>query len=76
MAAKWFNSSDTNSRLIAYSILLVDTESLQFASVQLEKNAEGVSSNFNPNQGNSADPGGPLIDLTTGKPIIYGWFFL
>ena len=67
-------------RLIAYSILLVETVNLEYASVQLEKNAEGVSSIFNlfpnPNQGNSADPGGPLIDLKTGKPIIYGWFFL
>ena len=62
--------------LIAYSIFLVDTGSLQFASVHLEKNAGGVSSNFNPNQGNSADQGGPLIILKNGTPIIYGWFFL
>ena len=48
---------------------------MEYASVKLEKNAEDVSSNFNPNQGNSADPGGPLIDLKTGKPIIYGWGF-
>jgi hypothetical protein len=61
---------------LAYSILLVDTESLQYASVQLEKNAEGVSSNFNQNQGNSADPGGPVIVLKNGTPIIYGLFFL
>ena len=61
--------------LIAFFTLLVDIESLQYASVQLEKNAEGATSNFNPNQEYSADPGGPLIDLQTGAPIIYGWFF-
>ena len=60
---------------LAYSIL-VETESLQYASVNLEKNAAGVSSNFIQNQENTADPGGPLIVRKEGTPIIYGWFFL
>ena len=35
-----------------------------------------LSMNFNQNQGNSADPGGPLIVRENDTPIIYGWFFL
>ena len=60
---------------LAYSISVV-TKSLQYASVNLTKNAAGVSSNFIQDQENSADPGGPLIVLKNGTPIIYGWFFL
>ena len=55
----------------AYSVLVIDTESLQYASVYLVKN----SSAYIQNGGNSADPGGPLIALKNGTPIIYGWFF-
>ena len=43
--------------------------------VQLMEKSDGVS-NFNQNQGNSADPGGPLIVRENDTPIIYGWFFL
>ena len=57
---------------LAYTILISDTEILQYGFVQLVSNADGVFSSFNQNQGNSADPGGPLIVLKNDIPIIYG----
>jgi hypothetical protein len=53
------------------------SENLQWNGfVRLMENAGSVSSNFNQNQGNSADPGGPLIARENDTPIIYGLFFL
>jgi secreted trypsin-like serine protease len=53
------------------------SENLQWNGfVRLMENADSVSSNFNQNQGNSADPGGPLIARENDTPIIYGLFFL
>ena len=42
--------------------------------VQLLERSDGVFF-FDQNQGNSADPGGPLIVRENDTPIIYGWFF-
>jgi secreted trypsin-like serine protease len=54
------------------------SENLQWNGfVRLMENADSASSNFNQNQGNSADPGGPLIVRENDdRPIIYGLFFL
>ena len=43
--------------------------------VQLLERSDGVFF-FDQNQGNSADPGGPLIVRENDIPIIHGWFFL
>ena len=51
------------------------SESLQWNGfVQLM--VDGLHSNFDQHEGNSADPGGPLIVRENDTPIIYGWFFL
>ena len=43
--------------------------------LQLLERPDGVYV-FDQNQGNSADPGGPLIVRENDTPILYGWFFL
>ena len=52
------------------------SESLQwngFVQLMVDIN---IGSNFDQNEGNSADPGGPIIVRENDTPIIYGWFFL
>ena len=55
---------------------VINAPKLQWNSfVQLIERSDGVYF-FDQNQGNSADPGGPLIVRENDTPIIYGWFFL